>query len=611
MKKLLLTTSLALLACLLAAPSLQAQGPDAFGYTWKKSTDPGGPVFNWINITSVGTEVTGLGDDNSVAFVQMGMDFRFYWSDYNKIKIGSNGWLSFDNVSNIASCFPVLPTVGGANNLISPLMSDLNFDNNSPGKILTYHDQTPGNEKYIVSYEGVTFWTSANPIFGSNTFQVILSKADSSITFQYASMETDFAYTGCTGAGKLGVGIENLTGNIGLQVYSGTVPSSNTAVKFYYPQVITLAIVDAGPTANLNAENEGVFFFPGNTAQLSSTISNTGNTAISSVIAIDASVTSFPDGNLVYTDDKNLPSLAAGAEQTVNFASATLDWAPGTYSFDVLTDNAGDLNPTNDLNSTEINILDTLGGITRMGYVTGANASTFIQWNGGVDGSGGGGIEIEPPVYPMVIGGIEAGIAGGSADGFTFRILDDDGPAGGPGTELTSYAVPAGTYVPGAWNEYLLDSPVTITSGSFYLGWYMDGPSVGLLVEGEGPLSNRAYEILSNAWAKYRNPADIMLRAIAETPTIINGTKDIVQNSKVQVFPNPSNGIFNIDNLKGDVQVRHPKIYNSLGELVYEGKQSIPVGHQLKLNVSLPTGLYYLNLDTEDGRAVVRKVVVE
>ncbi len=595
----------------MAISTLKAQGPDAFGYIWKKSTDPGGPVFNWIDITTVGTEVTGLGDDNSVAFLPMGMDFHYYWSDYDKIKIGSNGWLSFDNVSNIASCFPVIPTANAINNLICPMMSDLNFDNNSSGKIYTYHDQTPGDEKFIISYEGVTFWTTTNPIFGSNTFQVVLSNADSSITFQYADMEPDFTYN-CTGSGKVATGIENLTGNIGLQVYSGIVPPSNHAVKFYYPQVITLAIVDAAPTANLNAENEGVFFFPGSMATLNTTVSNTGNTAITSDIAVGAEVRSFPDNSLVYTDDQGIPSLAVGAEQTVNFASETVDWAPGTYAFVTAVVNNDDINPSNDLNTTEINVIDTTGGITTFGYVTGANAAPFIiQWAGGGDGSGGGGIEIESPLYPIIIAGAEAGIAGGSIDGFTFRVFDDDGPNGSPGTELTSLSVASNEYVAGAWNQYLFDVPVTITSGSFYLGWFMEGPTVGLLVEIEGPISNRAYEILSNSWAKYRSTADIMLRAIAETPVIMSGIGDVVKDSRLQVYPNPSNGTFSIDNKLGDAQVINPRIFNTLGALVFEGKQAIPAGQQLKLQTKLPAGIYHLELKTMDGKRVIRKVVVD
>ena len=42
-------------------------GPDQYGYLWKDSAEPDGPVYEWIDITSIGTLMTGLADDNVVA----------------------------------------------------------------------------------------------------------------------------------------------------------------------------------------------------------------------------------------------------------------------------------------------------------------------------------------------------------------------------------------------------------------------------------------------------------------------------------------------------------------------------------------------------------------
>ncbi len=605
MKKTLHKSLFVFTILLLACPVLKAQ--DAFGYTWLDSNDPQGPTFNWIDITSVGTEVQGLADDNSVGPFAMGMDFHFYWSDFSQIKIGSNGWLSFDNVSNIASCFPAMPTADASNNLISPLMSDLNFANGSPGKIYTYHDATPGDEKFIISYIGTTFWTQANPTFGSNTFQVILSNADSSITFQYGVMENDFPYNCATG--KVVGGIENLTGEIGLEIFNGTMPFSNYAVKFYYPQTITLSIIDVAPTANQNAGNEGVFVLPDEIANFSATISNTGNTDIVTATTVAAVIRPFA-GAPVYNNTQTVPSLAVGASQVVDFAPVNVDWDPGTYYFEVLAANTSDINPNNDLNVTEINVLDLSAETVSLGYVIGQNAAATIQWAGGGDGTGGGGIEIEPPFYPAVVTGFEVGIAAGSTDAFTMRLFDDDGPNGGPGTELASTTIPAGFYTPGAFTALEFDDPVTITDGSFYLGWYMEGNAVGLLVEAEGPIANRTYEILSNSWSKYRTVADAMLRAVVQNPFFV-ATEDVIKDSQLRVYPNPNNGTFHIDNTLGEQNIKNIRILNTLGAVVFELSQNVAAGQQLNISTDLPTGLYYLELKTTDERRIIRKVMVD
>ena len=66
MKKILLFLFAALGSVATYAQSNGSGGPDGYGYTWRDNRDPQGPTYNWFDISTIGTPVTGLGDDNVV-----------------------------------------------------------------------------------------------------------------------------------------------------------------------------------------------------------------------------------------------------------------------------------------------------------------------------------------------------------------------------------------------------------------------------------------------------------------------------------------------------------------------------------------------------------------
>lgn len=597
-----------------------AGGPDVYGYTWKDSNEPGGPAYVWNSITGApgAVQITGLSDDNAVGpFNLNGWAFHYYWTDATSWKFGSNGWVGFNNIGNIASCFPLIPTQGGSgDNYVAPYMSDLIFGNGIPGEVWYYDN---GVDSLVIEWTNVPWWQQAAPGYiGSNTFQLILSGVDSSITFMYNDVDQANWPNNAACNADLEIGIENITGNIGLEVFNETVPSDGFAVKFYYPAVVTFQVPDATPAWNANADNAGQFFLAGTSASaqdLMANVANVGNADITNVINIAGTLR---DGTTPFwSSTTSLPSLNAGANQTVTFPDQVTFTTPDVhYSYNVQTSNSQDINPSNNTNSVEVIASECTGDSMNLNYSAGAVPDGVIAWAGGV-GDEGAGIYIVPPVYPATITSVDVFIfdadqTPGVSDGFGIAIYDDSGI---PGVLLDSAGVAANTATENAWNRVRFPTGATITSGGFYVGWYQGGGNTALGTETLAPISRRTYEILGGSWAPYRQITvdDFMMSVHVNTTCPTVGVKDAAAATmNLRAVPNPSNGISNIRfELAGlsDVKVT---VVNMFGQVVYNQTETgLGAGtHNVRFDgQDLASGVYYVNVETATEKAVTKMII--
>ena len=211
------------------AQIMASGGPDAFGYFWMDSDEPGGPAYNWVDISSTGTPLSwgsGNGDEGHT-IMALPFSFPFYGLSYNQIKITSNGWVSFDvdstnhTYSNVA-----IPTSAEPNNAVFGFWDDL--DQTAGGDVLTYYDAA--NSQFIIQYNNVPRYSTGGPY----TFEIIL-KSSGEILCQYNTM-TDPINSST-------IGIENATGTDGLQVvFNNTYLHNNMALRFtsdLYPWMST------------------------------------------------------------------------------------------------------------------------------------------------------------------------------------------------------------------------------------------------------------------------------------------------------------------------------------------------------------------------------------
>ncbi|MFH2036264.1 MAG: M14 family zinc carboxypeptidase [Candidatus Zixiibacteriota bacterium] len=207
-------------------------GPDSWGYNWVDSNDPEGPVFEWIDISSSGTVVPALGDDDVSAPIAIGFGFPFYENSYSSLRVNSNGLIIFGgsstNRNNIA-----IPDDSIPNNIISLWWDDL--DPRKGGNIYYYNDVA--NNRFIISLVEIKNYYSTTGT-GSLTCQAILYESGK-IILQYATMDPGSDYDGLEGAM---IGIENSVGDDGLQVvYNAAYMQDNLAIQFTAANWITVA----------------------------------------------------------------------------------------------------------------------------------------------------------------------------------------------------------------------------------------------------------------------------------------------------------------------------------------------------------------------------------
>lgn len=210
-----------------AAPALRAGGPDDFGYTFKDSNEPGGPVYAWDEIAASGTLVTGWnGFDNGFAGpVPIGFDFKFYGASYNQLYVGSNGYVSFGNgFGAIPTDYP-LPQPSDPNNMIALFAGDMYLHNYGQDSTVRY--QTLSNPtRLIVQFDRLYRCCSA---YDAYTFQVVLHPSGN-IEARYKQLGWAYNYT---------VGIENANGTDGLNY--GAAPTNGLAIRYAYPTGVFLA----------------------------------------------------------------------------------------------------------------------------------------------------------------------------------------------------------------------------------------------------------------------------------------------------------------------------------------------------------------------------------
>ena len=580
-------------------------GPDAYGYTWIDSDEPGGPTYSWIDISGIGTEILGLTDDNNVGPFSLNFDFPYYWYTVNQFYVNANGAIAFFPESDVyvpqGSSGFFIPSSNAPNDLLIPLGADLTFENGPPARCYYY---TNNVDTLIVSFIRVQAWLAGGPS-GEHTFQIICTAADSTILFQYGDQQGQFYSGACCG------GIENVIGNVGLQAFMNTNPNEliDFAILFTPPDSTNYQALDIGVKDALSENSEGVFFFPGDTYSLSTKIRNFGNVdATSFEVRIQLWDTSYVSH---FIDTVFVSALVAGAETTIYFSPS---WSPpqvDNYLAFIQTQLAGDINPTNNSRDVEIQAVTLPGWLQ---YDSDPGSASGYAWIGA---GGGWGQEFDPPQHPIVIDSVSLAMMTSNSVYVPIYFMDDDGPNGFPGTVLhldSLYITPQSGFL--HYKMYIPPSAGTITSGKFYVGMVQRGDSFPrIMMEDAGPFSRRGWE-LTGSWSpsRERETFECMIRVRTSSAQAIGEDKKPLNYtlSLLPVRPNPVSGPTQIYYmLPSDCDVSL-KVFNLLGQevktLVDEHKTAGV--HQATFNNDgMPQGVYFYRL-TAGANSLTRRLIL-
>ncbi|MEI6779223.1 MAG: fibronectin type III domain-containing protein, partial [Chloroflexales bacterium] len=178
-------------------------------------------------------------DDGIATALPIGFPFTFYGTAYTQFALSTNGFISFNTLTDSAVGSTTLPTASTPNNLIAAFWDDLDGTSTN-GKIFYATAGTAPNRRLVVQWTNTGFYSQKTPL---GTFQIILYEGSNTIQVQYRYL---VAQDGRAHGNNATVGIENAAGTAAvLHSYNAVGLTSGQAIRF----TPNGATYDRNPTA--------------------------------------------------------------------------------------------------------------------------------------------------------------------------------------------------------------------------------------------------------------------------------------------------------------------------------------------------------------------------
>ena len=345
-------------------------GTDLFyGYSWIDSDEEGGPVYNYTDISTTGTEVTPDVGISGAIETALPFSFPFYGEEYSDVFIYADGFVAFQEAIGFAFINGQIPETDGVDNIIAAFWD--NFNPQSGDGAIYYQAL---DDRFVVQWTNLV-QSLSDSLEQTATFQLALFP-DGTIDIYYEDVETYSPLNEAT------VGIENADATDGAQVAFNTdYIKDGLAVRFLVPDrprtsfisdVSRLSgVIPAGGSRELTITldatdlNDGVYFDD-------LTVSSNSPDASTSTVEFELTVIGTPELS-VSPDSIIFGALFVGLEQEAsilirNTGSKGLDLSTittGTDNFSVLFDSsAATIQPGDSIFATVVFSPTEVGALT-------------------------------------------------------------------------------------------------------------------------------------------------------------------------------------------------------------------------------------------------------
>ncbi len=212
----------------LSAQQPSGGGPDLFGYTWLASTEPGGPLYDWVDAT--GGTALNLADDGA-ATINLPFEFNYYGASSASLRVSNNGLVIFDAIAGAPSYLnaPLSHTTSTPNNALALFWDDLDDDT---GNVYWTITGTAPYRRAVIAWHDRPHWQFGGGV-GAATFEMVLFE-DGDILYQY--QDVDFGSAAFDSGASATVGLRGPSDAYYLQyAYNSAALSDGLALCFDHP----------------------------------------------------------------------------------------------------------------------------------------------------------------------------------------------------------------------------------------------------------------------------------------------------------------------------------------------------------------------------------------